>query len=66
MKVNRTHVHALLEKILVLHYFKFGAEELLLSISILYILQISYVAIWYKFSSSNKKFSCVKQTSCFP
>jgi len=29
MKVNRTHVHAVYEKILVLHYFKFGAEGLL-------------------------------------
>jgi len=26
MKVNRTYVHAVYEKILVPHYFRFGAE----------------------------------------
>ena len=58
MKVNRTHVQAVYEKILVLHYFRFGAEESFLSISISCILPISYVVIWYKFYSSNKLFLC--------
>jgi len=40
MKVNETHVHAVYEKMKVLHYFRFAAEELIffLLISILHIL----------------------------
>jgi len=33
MKVNKTHVHAVYEKIQVLHHVRFGAEGLFLSIS---------------------------------
>jgi len=35
MKVKRTHVHAVYEKIQVLYHFRFGAEGLFLSISII-------------------------------
>jgi len=31
MKVNETHVHAVYEKIKVLHYFRFAAEVLIFS-----------------------------------
>jgi len=37
MRVNRTHVHDVYEKIQELNYFRFGEEELFVSISTSYI-----------------------------
>jgi len=47
MKVNETHVHAVCEKIKVLHYFRFATEGLVffLLISISHILDMSQFGI---------------------
>jgi len=58
MKVNQTHVHAVYEKIKVLHYYRFAAKGLFFRIiSISHMLgKLQYVSIWYRFYSCNKFF----------
>ena len=52
MKVNETHVHAVYEKIKVLHYFRFAAERLIIFLLIsIHIYSARYVAIWHTFYS---------------